>query len=133
MNLLRADFGQSLEFRASVLDVILERLAADRLPARLWPLLSVLLTLSSRRRRRAQPRAHGPIKPCGSSASARWALPSFWLGLMLIILFSLRLRLFPVSGFGRSFLDNLWHLFLPALTITHRRGADPDPQSPGRP
>ena len=32
---------------------------------------------------------------------ASLGLPSFWLGLMLIILFSLRLKLFPVSGFGR--------------------------------
>lgn len=48
---------------------------------------------------------------------ASLGLPSFWLGLMLIILFSLRLKLFPVSGFGSSPADVIWHLFLPALTI----------------
>jgi peptide/nickel transport system permease protein len=36
---------------------------------------------------------------------------------MLIMVFSLRLKLFPVSGFAASFLENLWHLFLPSFTV----------------
>src|SRR5579871_3428530 len=117
MNLLRADFGQSLEFRSSVLAVILERL---------WPTvflllygltLSVLLTLTLAV---AAARRHGQWVDQAVRLFCVTALgvPSFWLGLMLIILFSLRMRLFPVSGFGDSFFGNLWHLFLPALAIT---------------
>jgi len=117
LNLLRADFGQSLEFRSSVLAVILERL---------WPTvflllygltLSVLLTLTlaiAAARRQGQWVDQAVRLFCVTALG----VPSFWLGLMLIILFSLRLRLFPVSGFGESFLGNLWHLFLPALAIT---------------
>jgi peptide/nickel transport system permease protein len=45
-------------------------------------------------------------------------MPSFWVGILLIIFFSIQLGLFPVSGFGTTPLDHLWHLFLPALTIT---------------
>jgi peptide/nickel transport system permease protein len=44
-------------------------------------------------------------------------MPSFWVGILLIIFFSVQLRLFPVSGYGSGLLDNLHHLFLPALTI----------------
>lgn len=44
-------------------------------------------------------------------------MPSFWVGILLIIIFSIRLRLFPVSGFGTNPLDHLRHLFLPGLTI----------------
>ncbi len=44
-------------------------------------------------------------------------MPSFWVGILLIIFFSIKLGLFPVSGFGTTPLDHLWHLFLPALTI----------------
>lgn len=44
-------------------------------------------------------------------------MPSFWVGILLIIFFSVRLGLFPVSGFGASPLDHLHHLFLPGLTI----------------
>jgi peptide/nickel transport system permease protein len=45
-------------------------------------------------------------------------MPSFWIGILLIIFFSIKLGLFPVSGFGTTPLDHLWHLFLPALTIS---------------
>jgi peptide/nickel transport system permease protein len=44
-------------------------------------------------------------------------MPSFWVGILLIIFFSVQLGLFPVSGYGSGLLDTLHHLFLPALTI----------------
>ena len=43
--------------------------------------------------------------------------PSFWLGAMLILFFSVRLGWLPVSGYGESFGDKLQHLILPGLTI----------------
>ncbi len=43
--------------------------------------------------------------------------PAFWLGILLILLFSLRLHLFPVAGYGETFQDHLRYLFLPALTL----------------
>ena len=44
-------------------------------------------------------------------------VPSYFIGLLLIMGFCLRLKLFPVSGYGPTLANNLWHLFLPALTI----------------
>ncbi len=43
--------------------------------------------------------------------------PSFWLGILLILLFSLRLHLFPVAGYGANFPQHLHFLFLPSLTL----------------
>ncbi len=43
--------------------------------------------------------------------------PGFWLAILLILLFSLRLHLFPVAGYGDDFPDHVHHLFLPALTL----------------
>jgi peptide/nickel transport system permease protein len=40
------------------------------------------------------------------------SMPSFWLGLLLIFMFSLRLRIFPATGGG-----DLLHLVLPAITL----------------
>jgi ABC-type dipeptide/oligopeptide/nickel transport system permease component len=40
------------------------------------------------------------------------AMPIFWLGLMLIIVFAVRLHLLPVSGYG-----TVRHLILPATTL----------------
>jgi peptide/nickel transport system permease protein len=50
-------------------------------------------------------------------STAGLGLPAFWLGIVLIIVFSLRRGWFPVSGYGRGLLEHLHHLFLPALTI----------------
>jgi peptide/nickel transport system permease protein len=52
-----------------------------------------------------------------SSLMVMMLMPSFWVGILLIIFFSVHLGAFPVSGIGRGPLDNLWHLFLPGLTI----------------
>jgi peptide/nickel transport system permease protein len=39
------------------------------------------------------------------------------LGILLILLLSLKLHLFPVAGYGETFADHLRYLFLPALTL----------------
>src|SRR5690606_244995 len=48
------------------------------------------------------------------------AMPNFWLGLLLLILFGLELRWLPIRGIG-SLDDGLWqwarHLILPAVTL----------------
>ena len=46
------------------------------------------------------------------------SVPSFYLGILLLLLFSVHLNLFPVIGVGaeNDILDRLHHLFLPSLT-----------------
>jgi len=56
------------------------------------------------------------------------AMPDFWLALLTLLTFAYWLPLFPVGGaydvmseywgFGHRVLDRLWHLALPALTLT---------------
>ena len=52
------------------------------------------------------------------------AMPAFWLGIELIILFSRKIPLFPPAGRGHgSLFDHLQHLALPALTLGVGMGA----------
>ena len=46
-----------------------------------------------------------------------FAMPTFWLGIIMLIVFSVHLSIFPLSGFGAGFAGHLYYLFLPALTI----------------
>lgn len=45
------------------------------------------------------------------------AMPPFWIGLVLMVVFGLTLRWFPIRGFGEGFLGHLHHMFLPSLTL----------------
>lgn len=48
------------------------------------------------------------------------SIPSFWLGLILMQFFAVKLQLFPVSGYGgpgTSFLERMYHLALPAIAL----------------
>jgi peptide/nickel transport system permease protein len=115
-DMLTGSFGQSIAYRRAVTTVIGERLGAT-----LWLVaystgLAVLLTfplavLSAVRR------ARWPDLVIKAVFTAALSMPQFWLGILLLLLLSLRLRLFPVSGYGTGFLGHLWHLFLPALVI----------------
>jgi peptide/nickel transport system permease protein len=46
-----------------------------------------------------------------------FAMPPFWVGLLLMLFFGLTLQWFPVSGLGEGFVDRIRHLFLPSVTI----------------
>jgi peptide/nickel transport system permease protein len=53
-------------------------------------------------------------------ASLGVALPSFWLGIILVVHFSLKLHWFPATGvapFASAPLDSLAHLTLPAIAL----------------
>jgi peptide/nickel transport system permease protein len=45
------------------------------------------------------------------------SIPTFWAGLMLILLIALPTGLFPINGFGDTPLENLHSIVLPALTF----------------
>ncbi len=43
--------------------------------------------------------------------------PSFWVGILLLILLGVKVQIFPVGGIGNGAIENLKYLFLPALTM----------------
>ena len=49
--------------------------------------------------------------------------PGFWFGILLIMVLSLTLKWFPVAGFGGTFQEHVWYLFLPALTLSMQLSA----------
>jgi peptide/nickel transport system permease protein len=46
-----------------------------------------------------------------------YAIPDFYLGAILLIVFALNLKLFPINGGGDGFWGQIYHLALPAITL----------------
>ncbi len=46
-----------------------------------------------------------------------FAMPPFWVGIILMLFFGIYLEWLPISGFGRSIGVRMYHLVLPSLTI----------------
>lgn len=124
-NLLQGDFGHSFVFKQPVLAVILERVPATVLlmtAAILYATVGGALfgVLSSRRQYSRTDNAFTLLSLIG------YSMPVFWLGQILLIVFSLQLSLFPAqgmeslresyTGLARG-LDILHHLVLPAFAL----------------
>ena len=110
-DLIRGDFGQSLQFGGPALDVVLDRAGAsiELLMAAL--LLAVVVgvvggVLCSIYKDRAADLLISTL------AVASQSMPSFWLGILLIQLFAVKAQILPTSGRG-----GLNHLVLPAVTL----------------
>ncbi|MBI4256275.1 MAG: ABC transporter permease [Candidatus Rokubacteria bacterium] len=108
---LRGDFGQSLFTQESALALIWERMPAtlELTFAGMLVGLAIAIPLgvvSAIRRGSLTDRL------CTVGAVAGQAMPIFWLGIMLIILFAVIWRVLPASGRGTPA-----HLILPAITL----------------
>ena len=105
------DFGQSFQYRAPALRVVVERLPATidlTLSAMALTVLFGVATgiVAAVRQGTGYDYAGTVVAVLGQS------LPNFWLGIMLILLFGVTLRWLPTSGFQG------WpHLVLPAVTL----------------
>jgi len=110
-NVIRGDLGTSYLSKRPVIDMIVERLPVTALLAVLSMTLALLIAL-----------------PLGSAAAlwpntiidrfvqllavAGQAIPNFWAGLLLIVVFGVQLRWLPISGS-----DTYAHFVLPAITL----------------
>ena len=110
-DLLRGDFGQSLQFGGPALDVVLERAGAsvELLTASL--LLAVVIGLLSGVLCAIYKDRVADLL-ISTLAVACQSMPSFWLGIILIQIFAVKAQILPTSGRG-----GLLHLVLPAVTL----------------
>lgn len=115
--LAHGDLGDSLLYRVPVREMIIQRF-----PVTLWLLvystvlamvISVPLAMLGARRKDGAADQVVRVFPI-----VGLGMPAFWLGIMLILLFSAQVfTIFPVSGYGKGFLGHMVSMFLPALTV----------------
>ena len=115
-NLARGEMGRSIVFKMPVLGLVVERIQTTLSLLAYGVVLALTLTLPLAVVAALQ-RGRWPDHLIRIFSTAGLGFPAFWLGIMLMIVFSLRLGLFPVSGYGEGLLEHLHHLFLPALAI----------------
>jgi peptide/nickel transport system permease protein len=116
VNLAEGDLGESLRQRRPVMDILLERWPPTLFLVGYAAVLALLIT--------------APLATAAALNRGRWidqavrvyallalAMPAYWIGMMLLQIFAVKLQLFPVSGYGEGFLGHLESLFLPALSL----------------
>jgi len=108
---VRGDFGKSLYYKIPAMQLIVERLPASLELAMAAMLIALVVAVpigivSAVRR--------GSLIDMGSMLGALFGLsmPHFWLGIMLILLFSVELGWLPTSGRG-----TLAHLVMPSVAL----------------
>src|SRR6266511_251777 len=107
----RGDFGKSIYYRTPVFELYLQRLPASLLLAAVAMAISLILVipigiLSAVRVNTWLDKFGGIFALLGLS------LPSFWVGLILILLFSVELGWLPSSGF-----ESWRHIIMPAFSL----------------
>jgi peptide/nickel transport system permease protein len=109
---VRGNFGQSTRFTRPAMELVLGRMAATLQLASLAFLIAIIFGLLA-----GVTSAHKRGSPLDIivrvSALFGQSMPSFWIGLMFILIIAVWLGLLPTSGRG-----GLKHMILPALTLS---------------
>jgi ABC-type dipeptide/oligopeptide/nickel transport system permease component len=110
-SLLQGDFGQSFYYRTPVLELYLTRLPNSLLLASAAMVFSLVIGIPSGIL--AAVRVGGFFDRAGKVfVLLGLSLPAFWVGLVLILFFSVYLEWLPSSGSG-----TVWHLLMPAFAL----------------
>lgn len=110
-SVVHGDLGESLRHHEPALGLALERLPATIQLAGTAFILTIVIAIPAGVVSAVKPRSGADyasrlVSLLGQSA------PTYWIGLMLILIFGVRLGWFPVSGIG-----DWHHLILPAVTL----------------
>jgi peptide/nickel transport system permease protein len=114
--LFSGNLGTSLYFGTSAGKLIL-----NRLPTTLWLIVYTLVlvilmsvplaSIAASRKDAVRDQAVRLVPLFGLG------MPPFWIGLVLIEIFALKIRVFPVAGYGSGFFGHVKYMFLPSLTV----------------
>lgn len=113
---VRLDLGDSINFHRPVVDLIGSRIAPTVMLIVYAAIISfvVAVPLATYSAVKAN---QLPDQSIRLGMMITFAMPAFWLGLILILVFSLNLHWFPASGIGTDLPSMIWSLTLPAITI----------------
>ncbi|QZT34136.1 ABC transporter permease [Caldalkalibacillus thermarum TA2.A1] len=111
LNIVQGDFGTSFRYNQPALPIALERLPATLELAIASMIVATLIAIPMGIWSATRRNTYIDLFITGSAVLGK-AMPNFWLGIMLILLFSVTWQILPVSGRG-----TLSHLVLPAITL----------------
>jgi peptide/nickel transport system permease protein len=113
------DLGESVRIKRPVRDLIVEKLPVTGELAGLAMLVAIIIGVPAGILAAVK---HDTAIDYGATMVALWgiSMPNFWLGILLILLFSVTLGWLPASGFvppGESLRQNLLTLIMPAFVL----------------
>ena len=115
-NLAHGNLGQSYTYQTSVLSLVLQRVPVTLTLVLYSVVLMLIISVPLS--------AWAASRPGGARDHAvrvvplvGLGMPQFWVGVMLLLVFGVEFKWFPVGGYGQTFSQHLWYLFLPALTL----------------
>lgn len=110
-NIFKGDLGVSIKNNKPVLDEILVRLPITMELALFSILITIVLGMAAGIISAIRPYSFSDLSVM-LIALIGISIPSFWFGLMLMYIFSVKLQILPVAGW-----DSWQHIILPALTL----------------
>ncbi|RPI44816.1 MAG: ABC transporter permease [Betaproteobacteria bacterium] len=126
-NALSGDLGRSFAFSTPAVELILQRMPATMELAIVAMLMAILLGIPLGLYAGLKPDSM-PAKAIMAGSIFGFSLPTFWVGLMLIMIFSVQLGWLPSTGRGETVVlfgihwsiftwDGLQHLLMPAFNL----------------
>src|SRR5579883_631575 len=116
---LHGDLGESIRIKRPVADLVAEKLPVTLELGGVAFLIALSIGIPAGILSAVK---NGTVWDYGANIFALWGIstPNFWLGIMLILLFSVQLGLLPASGFVSPFEDlrqNLGAMIMPAFVL----------------
>jgi len=110
------DLGESIIQNAPVSELVGEKIAPTMWLLGMGTFLSIIIALPLSLLAAAWPDSAFD-HTVRTASMIGFAMPPFWIGLLLILGFGLHLGWLPISGYGDGFLGHFTHMILPGLTI----------------